>query len=403
MWHVATYTDECRVVVTNFREDENDMNLLNITGPFAAKWELFDTVNGIRLSGSQEVLQMKIYVKIGFPTKRPEVKNPEDFSFELLADQLTRGLNPHFLKHESKEFLQCGEHKIRSQLWEQRVHSFLLKYSKSNHNVGRVLENSNNCCYANSILALLCNIPLLRESFKKIQRVFFEDDDSNETIRMKSLMYILRTYSRSHDSEKSPFLLPFKKNKSFLQRKEDPYFECGLAMCDLLISNATGHYGCEDQAEWLHLVFFRYLEMIDVNISELFRITETVHRNTQCEYKSIHYTSTKEVFNIHLNNVDSSSRGKEKPKISVSQMLSDFLTKLTVETEFTSHFYPASVTDEGTVLSESDARLNTLIEKPVCAPCDVVYDNTTKQMATIVKKIDSVRVELMYHVSISNF
>jgi hypothetical protein len=319
-----------------------------------------------------------------------------DKSYEVAMNHLEKGFSHHFLEHECSEFLLLGEEGALSThpIWHNRASFFLSKYDKLSKHVGRVVENENNNCYANSILAALCNLPIVREAIRRsiplvprIQDVI--SDNSVDT----ALSFIMKVYVESIESRKSSFLLPYR-NKFFKKGKNPKYFDIGIAFNQILFPPTRGGiYPMSDQGEWLVQIFFRCInEMQSPILRDLFAFEHVSSMRTGCNYNGCSRNSVRsELLELKIGNEHLNGRK------SINELLNLYVADELL-TDFTMHFNSELNGEVGTVLKNHPAEFVRFGSDPVISPSDIVFDSIAGELATI-HSIDNPHVYVFHHVS----
>jgi hypothetical protein len=391
-----------KVVVTNFRFSTDPMNLEN-PSKNGALWKLFKVVKGTKLSGgNNENLTMKVFVRISEKTTKTSLNRQGNHFFVTAFKLFDQNLVYHFLNHENNQFMLLGEDGFLNTCrnWDKRAELYISKFESSRHGCGRIVQNANNCCYANSFLAIFCNIPIIRNaintSLGNILPSRCEIDE--DTTGLKGLVYILMVYSKSHSWPKSPLLLPYKRRYFSSQKNKDEYFDFGAAMNKILIKK-NNKFLCEDQDEWLKTIFFPLVNILcttDSSLLQLIGFSETKCISTKCGYMSntplVHlfpsfgitfFGEEQELKTVSMQNLISSYTASEE--------LPDF-TKHFVPFNHTRRYMPCILKDH---LSPNDFFL---VENPKCNVGDVVYEKRSRKLGTITS-VHQERVDLRIHVS----
>ena len=396
---VVDLSNSVKVVATNFRRENDPMNLFKVS-QYGTTWKLHYQVENTCLSGGKnENLMMYVFVKTGEPTKTrlPSTRVLHvDKSYEVAMNQFEKGFNHHFLEHECSEFLLLGEEGVLSThpIWHNRASFFLSKYDKVSQHVGRVVENENNNCYANSILAALCNLPIVREAIRRSIPSFprIEDIISKKSVET-ALSFIMKVYVESIKSTKSSFLLPYR-NKFFKKGKNEKYFDIGIAFNQILFPPTRGGiYPMSDQGEWLVQIFFRCLnEMQNPILRDLFTFENMSSIRTSCSYKGGPRNSVRsELLELKIGNEHLNGRK------SINELLNLYVAD-EVLTDFTMHFKAEVNGEIGTILKNHPAAFVRIGPDPVIGPCDIVFDPNARELATV-HSIDNPHIYVFHHVS----
>ena len=396
---VVDLSKSVQLVVTNFKFKSDPMNLLNNRG-YGATWKLFRKLEDMHLSGGNgEGLVMYIFVK---KTQPPEDKSVGRLSskehYKVAINQLETGLSYHFLAHESNEFVRLGEEGVfhKFQNWNERAAYYIQSFPTIPKHVGRIVENCNNNCYANSILAVLCNLPIVRD---KVTELFRKCPSVEDIVAVDlphiALVFIMKVYVETvHLETKSSFLLPYQK-KIFNSNKKKEYFDIGIAFNKILFPpTSQGYYESEDQGEWITDRFFSILsEMEDSSLFDLFSFEETKLRRTQCnQLNSIPKSETTTLLEIKLGQLVR-QRG--------SKTMQDLLILYEADEElddFTMHFRPTDNNFGGSLLGDFSQYEIQFQEKPLLSRGSVVYDRSIGKLATVDLHVDNT-VHIVHHVS----
>ena len=306
----------------------------------------------------------------------------------------------NFLNHENKQFMILGEDGFLSscRFWEKRAKLYMLKFESIWHGCGRIVQNANNCCYANSFLAIFCNIPIIRNAIKASlgnilpSRCQIDEEESG----VKALVYILMVYSKSHSWPKTPLLLPYKR--PFFSKNKNDYFDFGAAMNKILIKR-NNKFFCEDQDEWLKTVFFPLVNKLpktDSSLLQLIGFSETKCISTKCGYKS----NSPLVHLIPSFGITFFGEEQELKTVSMQDLISSYTASENLP-KFTKHFIPAFQESRNPSILTDHLCPNDIfhIENPTCNIGDIVFEKRTGKLGTITSALQDNRVNLRIHVS----
>lgn len=391
-------SNNVKVVVTNFRFPSDPMNLEN-PSKNGALWMLFKVVNGTKLSGgNNENLTMKVFVRISERKTAKKNSNRQGNNLFVTAFKLfDQNLVYHFLNHENNQFMLLGEDGFLSscRYWERRAELYMSKFESIRHGCGRIVQNANNCCYANSFLAIFCNIPIIRNAINTSlgnilpSRCQIDEDETGVT----ALVYILMVYSKSHSWPKTPLLLPYKRR--YFSSKND-YFDFGAAMNKILIKR-NNKFLCEDQDEWLKTIFFPLVNKLpntDSSLLQLFGFSETKCISTKCGYKS----NTPLVHLIPSFGITFFGEEQELKTVSMQDLISSYTASEKLP-DFTKHFIPfLQGRRNPSILTDHLSPYDIFhVENPACNVGDVVFEKRTGKLGTITSTMDN-KVNLRIHV-----
>ena len=383
--------ENIKVVALNFLSKKDPMFLGN-NFRNGVTWKLFKTVEGAKLSGGN-VVMFHVFVKVSSSkSKKRANAQLSDNPIDLACTLLNKGLAHHFLRNEHEQFLDIGEDLMLTvcPYWSNRAKNFISNNESSSHSCGRILRNYNNCCYANSFLALFCNLPMIRDAINDSCKTFpTKTEIYGDGTGEKALLFIMMVYCRSHRWSKLPLLLPYRKDIHFYR---DEYFQFGIAM-DKVLFCTDGFYGTEDQGEWIRTILLPILNKLDTlkRLKNLIGFSTVCTKNSDCGYNSTVEDHESEVFYVPVGD-----NGHDIGTVSMQSILTSYVKPEDLTNNFTSHFLHSTDERNGSVLKNQSYKV-VMAENPRCAVNDVVYDKTTKELATIKSKTNKT-VHMILHV-----